>query len=114
MPDTTFLEDVASNIGFKIRSKAKSAAKQASSKSEALLHTLEKQTGVVIPPLNQPVEGGKKQAEEKFELQDRDLTSEERTGAWGLGAIIGLGFLFGGLGKKSKSGDENREGKHDL
>jgi hypothetical protein len=113
MPDTTLLQDVAAGLGIKLKSKAKSAAKTASKKSESLLHSLEQQTGVTIPPLSQPVEGGKKQAEEKFELQDRDLSSEERTGAWGLGAIIGLGFLLGGLGKTKKSETEGKDTKND-
>lgn len=109
MPDATFLEDLAANFGIKLKSKAKSAAKSASMRSETLLHQLEAQTGVTVPPLSQPLQDGKKQAEERFQLQDRNLTSEERTGAWGLGAIVGLGFLLGGLGKKSKSADEKHE-----
>lgn len=106
MPDTTFLEDLAANFGIKLRSKAKGAAKTASKRSASLLHQLEAQTGVTIPPLSQPVEDGKKRAEENFQPERRDFTSEERTGAWGLGAIVGLGFLLGGLGKKTTDTDD--------
>lgn len=68
---------------------------------------LEETSGIKIPPLSESV----KESAPKFEFQDRELNSQEKTGLLTLGGILVGGLLLGSLG--ARSGESKSEEKHD-
>lgn len=75
--------------------------------TDSVYDSLAKQTGVDFPRLSEPVAEGK--GAPKFEFQDRDLTQEEKVGAWGLAILLASGFIAAGLAKRDsrKKGDDH-------
>lgn len=96
------------SLGIRLKTKAKSAAKQAFKQGSSVLSMLESETGVKIPPLSEPI--GQSQSgsgKSDFKFHDRPLNSEESRGLYVLTGIVGTGLLAGTLssraGKKDKS-----------
>ena len=107
VPDSTFLQDLFLDIGIKLKNRAKTVAAE----SDSLLKPIESETGFKIASLSAPLEGTASAQSRKFEFQDRDLTGEEKNGAWLLGGLLGTAFLLGGLGKKGKASKEADHGE---
>ncbi|KAL7005279.1 poly(A)-binding protein binding protein [Cystobasidiomycetes sp. EMM_F5] len=106
--DAGLLEDMFTSLGIRLKTKAKSAAKQAFKQGSSVLSMLESETGVKIPPLSEPI--GQSQSgsgKSDFKFHDRPLNSEESRGLYVLTGIVGTGLLAGTLssraGKKDKS-----------